>query len=76
MTISLKIWQCINRSVFFKYIFSVGLKGTRISMNENYKPFCVKNEEFTTCTEYSIIGIASQGNFQSNIQGHCLTSRE
>lgn len=63
ITRKLIIWQCINRSIFFKYLFSMELKGTCFSINKNYKPLYVKNKEFITCTEYSIIGIASQKNF-------------
>lgn len=76
ITRSLITWQCSNRSIFFKYLFRMGLKITWLYINKNYKPLYAKNMKFGICTEYNIIGNANQESFQSNIQGHCLTSRE
>ena len=38
----------------------MGLKGNWFSINKNYNPLYVKNEEFITSAEYYIIRIASQ----------------
>lgn len=50
----------------------MGLKVTWFPINKNYKPLYVKNKEFITCTEYNIIGIASQEIFKVTFKGTVL----